>query len=200
MSIFLAELRRIVSDFEAIKMPWCLVGGLGLSAYAEPRTTKDIDIVVSVSDESALGAVVGKLEGLGYGSPHFLVRMDPMQRLGYRMMVPSDREYSLPLDILSSTCGIENEIVSSAVNIEILPGLFLPIALRGHILAMKILSQNEYDRIQDKADVRALLGEASDADLDVARKALSLITERGYNRGKDLNAELNSAIVARNRP
>jgi hypothetical protein len=43
-------------------------------------------------------------------------------------------------------------------------------------------------RPQDIADLRALLRVASDTDVDWARAALTLIAQRGYHRGRDLEA------------
>jgi hypothetical protein len=49
-----AALRRIAGDLEAAGLEWALVGGLAVSVRAEPRTTRDVDVVVKVvSDESS---------------------------------------------------------------------------------------------------------------------------------------------------
>jgi len=41
-----AALRRIAVDLDARGRHWALVGGLAVSARAEPRTTRDVDVVV----------------------------------------------------------------------------------------------------------------------------------------------------------
>ena len=48
MSFLFSELRRVTNDLHQSGVPWCLVGGLATSVYVEPRTTKDLDVVVSV--------------------------------------------------------------------------------------------------------------------------------------------------------
>ena len=58
----------------------------------------------------------------------------------------------------------------------------------GHLLATKILARDDKRRPQDAADLRALLAEAELGDLALAEKALTLITERGFARGRDLKA------------
>ena len=48
-------------------------------------------------------------------------------------------------------------------------------------------------------DLRALIVEATSDDLETARASLDLMTERGYNRDKDLQAEF-AGLMARFRP
>ena len=50
------------------------------------------------------------------------------------------------------------------------------------------------NRPQDLVDIRTLLAAASAADLEVARNCLQLIAARGYDRGRDLLADLNRLL------
>ena len=59
---------------------------------------------------------------------------------------------------------------------------------------MKVLSRNDDTRPQDIIDLRNLILEATPEDLDVARAALTLITERGYDRGKSLQTDLDGLL------
>ena len=54
---------------------------------------------------------------------------------------------------------------------------------------MKVLSERE-GRERDTDDLKALVQVASKDDLEEVRELLSLIRERGYNRGKDLESAL----------
>ena len=54
---------------------------------------------------------------------------------------------------------------------------------------MKILSQNSADRIQDRADVLALLRSASPDDRQVAQDALTHIAQSGLAAGRDLASD-----------
>lgn len=155
MSFLFSELRRITSDLHQSGINWCLVGGLGTSVYIEPRTTKDIDVVVSVSGEVQADELKDFLLSRGYVSPQLLMHSSPTRRMGWRVFIPSAKEASIPLDILVTACGIESEIVASAFTIEILPGLSLPVASLGHLVAMKVLSQNSFNRLQNKGATRA---------------------------------------------
>jgi hypothetical protein len=55
---------------------------------------------------------------------------------------------------------------------------------------LKVLSRDDDERPQDIVDLRALLKIATPSDLDRAREALQLITSRGFNRSRDLQAAL----------
>jgi hypothetical protein len=45
-------LRRLASDLERLGVPWALIGGLAVGTRAEPRTTRDVDVVVSVAAQA----------------------------------------------------------------------------------------------------------------------------------------------------
>jgi hypothetical protein len=94
------------------------------------------------------------------------------------------------VDLLFASSGIEPEITRAAEVTEVVPGLSLPIATTGHLIALKLLARDDQARPQDLADLRALRAVATAADLDAARAAVGLITARGFDRGRDLTAAL----------
>jgi predicted nucleotidyltransferase len=98
------------------------------------------------------------------------------------------------VDLLFASSGIEPEIVEAAETIEISPGLKLPVATTGHLIALKLLARDDDSRPQDLADLRALLAVATADDMADAGAAIQLITQRGFNRGRNLTAMLNSLI------
>ena len=190
MSFLFSELRRVTNDLHQTGVAWCLVGGLGTSVYAEPRTTKDIDVVVSVPNEQQADNLKDLLLTKGYANPQLLMHTTPTRRMGWRVFIPPSREASIPLDILVTACGIEKNIVASATTIEILPGLSLPVASLGHLIAMKVLSQNSFDRLQDRVDLLALLRNATEQDRIVVERSLKEIVDRGFASGRNLVEEL----------
>jgi hypothetical protein len=90
------------------------------------------------------------------------------------------------LDLLSTSSGIEREVVASAQEIEILPSLHVPVASREHLIAMKVISENDSDPIKDRMDLQGLMSSASEKELNEAKIALILAAERGFDRAKDL--------------
>jgi predicted nucleotidyltransferase len=99
------------------------------------------------------------------------------------------------VDLLFASSGIEREIVDAAERIEVVPGLRLPVAGVGHLIALKLLARDDDTRPQDSADLRALVGVANEADVLLAREAVDLIGARGYARGRDLEADLRALLA-----
>lgn len=66
-------------------------------------------------------------------------------------------------------------MVADAEVIDLLPQLTMKVARTGHLIALKVLSRDDEMRPQDLADLRALLGVASDEELARARESLVLI-------------------------
>ncbi|HEY4021282.1 MAG TPA: nucleotidyl transferase AbiEii/AbiGii toxin family protein [Pseudonocardiaceae bacterium] len=87
-------------------------------------------------------------------------------------------------------------IARSAEQLEVVPGLVLPVASTGHLIALKLLARDDVTRPQDLADLRALLTVAKPADVEVARHAVQLITDRGFNRERNLLDALDSLIAS----
>ena len=63
----------------------------------------------------------------------------------------------------------------------------------GSQVALKLLSRDER-RLQDQLDLQALLAVATEADLEDARKGVSLIVERGFHRGRALEADFGTLV------
>jgi hypothetical protein len=99
------------------------------------------------------------------------------------------------VDLLFASSGIEPEIVAAADRIEALPGLDLPVARIGHLIALKVLSRDDRLRPQDRVDLAALLARADAEAFGQAREALALVTRRGYQRERDLPAALAAAVA-----
>ncbi|HET9959913.1 MAG TPA: nucleotidyl transferase AbiEii/AbiGii toxin family protein [Polyangiaceae bacterium] len=110
-----------------------------------------------------------------------------------RMVRQSER--SVFVDLLFASSGIEPEIVNSAEEIELLDGITLAVATRAHLIALKVLARDDRNRPQDWDDLRVLLADASPSEVDEARDALRLIELRGFNRGRDLSADLSRTIA-----
>jgi hypothetical protein len=194
VNLFEAALRSAADALRAAGVRWAVVGGLAVSARAEPRTTRDVDVAVAVSGDAEAESVLYRLQGCGL-SVVSLVEQTARGRLATARLLPSaSGAKGIFLDLLFASSGIEPEVVSAADGIEIVPGLSVPVARTGHLLALKTLARNDRDRPQDLDDIRALLREATELDLDEARQAVRLIEERGFARGKNLSAELEETL------
>ena len=181
-----AALRRVGGDLAAMGRRWAIVGGLAVSARAEPRTTRDIDVAVAVEDDADAERLCRELQGKGYRVSS-LVEQEATRRLATaRLASPPHDGTRIVVDLLFASSGIEAEIVAQAESLEILPDLRLPVARIDHLIALKVLARDDRRRPQDWDDIQALLREADESDVARAREALALIAERGYHRRRNL--------------
>jgi hypothetical protein len=136
-----SALRRAVTDLNALKARWALIGGLAISVRSEAED------------------VVHRLGGRGY-RPVELLEQEYVKRMsGVRL----ERGGSdVVVDLLFASSGIEDEVVAGATRLQVLPQLTAPVATTGHLIALKVLA----GRNQDLTDLEALIPGASAADLD----------------------------------
>lgn len=182
-------LRDLARALESLERRFALVGGLAVSARAEPRFTRDVDVAVAVKDDADGEALVHGMLGLGY-SVMAALEQDATNRLAtVRMISSASGPRGVVTDLLFASSGIEGEVVGASDPIELVPGVVVPIASVGHLIALKTLSHRP-ERPQDLMDLNALFAVANPTDWRVAREALRLIEARGFNRGKHLLKEL----------
>ncbi len=99
------------------------------------------------------------------------------------------------IDLLFASSGIEPEIVARAELLEVFKDLRVPVALRSDLIALKLLARDDARRPQDRLDLHALLTRADLDEIAATRAALSLITERGFHRNRDLHSALEAALL-----
>lgn len=189
-----AALRRIDRDLTEAGLSFALVGGLAVSARTEPRFTRDADLAVTVAGDAEAEELIRRLGTLGYRVESVLEQR-AVGRLATVRITRSPVPQSPVIDLLFASSGIEPEVVAGSETIELLPGLPIPVATTGHLIALKVLSRDDDERPQDLADLRALLRVASPAELGRARQALTAIAARGYHRGRNLLADLNGLLA-----
>lgn len=182
---------RLDTDLRSLGLKWALVGGFAVMLRVESRSTRDLDIVLAITEDRQTDEAVRGLRMRGYQdhpTKPMLVRKDG-RLFGVRLVSPAldvGGDTMAIIDVLSGCCGVEPEIVAAAEIVEALPKLFIPVARTGHLVALKVLA----GRPQDQEDVRILLREIDPKELQFARQTLLLIEERGFNEEKDLLAEL----------
>ncbi len=166
-----------------------------MSARAEPRFTRDVDLAVHVLGDDDAERLVRDLQTRHYRA-RAIVEHEATGRLAtVRLLPPEEDEAGVVADLLFASSGIEPEIVDAAETVEVLPGLRVPIATIGHLIALKILSMDDRTRPQDRMDLRALIAAATADDIRLARAAAEAITLRGFHRGRDLAGTLDRLVV-----
>jgi hypothetical protein len=189
-----AALQRISKNLSEAGRKWALVGGLAVSARAEPRTTRDVDLVLRVSDDEDAEELVRWLQGRGYQVFAALEHKEAKRLATVRFESIHEDEIGIAIDLLFASSGVEAEIIQAAEILEVFPGLFVPVASLGHLLALKALARDDRHRPQDLDDIRSLLRESEPKDVEDAKEAMRLIQNRGYHRGKDLPHEFDRLL------
>jgi predicted nucleotidyltransferase len=185
-----AELKRIVDELSRLDVGFALVGGLAVSVRAEPRLTRDADLAVAVASDEQAEQLIRDLGPRGYRVVALIEQETTGRMATVRLAYGSDE--GVVADLLFASSGIEVEIVDQAEELAVVSGLLLPVACVGHLIAMKLLARDDRHRPQDADDLRALRGIATDVDWDVAEQSVQLISDRGFGRGRELSAALQS--------
>jgi hypothetical protein len=188
-----AALRAIARELDRARVAWALVGGLAVSARAEPRFTRDLDLVVAVPDDGEAEVLTRGLLASGYRVLATLEQEAAGRLATVRLASPGEEAGGVVVDLLFASSGIEPEIAGRADALEILPGLRVKVARAGDLLALKLLAVSP-GRPQDEADIVALLRDSTPGDIEDARAAAALIVERGFHRGRDLPRDLERRI------
>lgn len=179
-------LPQVVGDLRDLDSPWALVGGLAVCVRAEPRATADIDIAVAVPDDATAKACVEALLAVGYRSRESIVHGQTGRLATVRLLAPFEGE-EVAVDLFFASAGVEAEVVAGAESLAVSSGLMIPVASIGQLIAVKLLWRSSAKRDRD---LRTLIEHADGDDLDDARHLITLITERGYHRERDLGTAL----------
>jgi len=110
LSDLAAACRLLIAEAERHGFGVALVGGFAVSVRTEPRFTRDIDLVVAVSDDAEAEAFVAFLIADG----HELLASVENEAVGRLAMARFQLRHGSPLDLLFASSGIECEIADAA--------------------------------------------------------------------------------------
>ncbi len=177
-----AALARAAAVLRGLDAKFALVGGLAVSAWGEPRYTRDVDLVVAVTKDAEAEQLLRSLSARGYELVTVLEQTRTNRLATARLR--RREEHGVLLDLLFASSGIESEIAEAAAEVDA-----VPVGRIGHLLALKVLSESER-RLQDRIDIRALAKVATEEDWDLAKAMVLLIKARGFHRGRALVTRL----------
>lgn len=185
-NLALESLRLVVRDLDEAELRWALIGGLAVSARAEPRFTRDVDVCVVVPDDATAEQSVLRLGRRGYGVLSIVEHQQAGRLATVRLAAPGVA--GVVVDLLFASSGIEPEIVQDAEPLELLPGLVVRVARVPHLVVLKLLARDDRTRPQDGADLLALRGVLTHTDQADIRRLAQLVCARGFHRERDLVA------------
>lgn len=196
MTDMTAILALTARSLDATGIGWALIGGFAVSVHTEPRFTRDVDVVVAGETDPEAERLVRRLTEVGFRIST-AIEQDHAKRLAtVRLFAPGESDDGVVVDLIFASSGIEPEIVAAAERLEILPALSMRVARAGHLVVQKLLSRSR-ERPQDEADLGALLEVCGERDIELARQGARLVTERGYDRGRDIEGDLASVLAGR---
>ncbi|MBX3210185.1 MAG: nucleotidyl transferase AbiEii/AbiGii toxin family protein [Labilithrix sp.] len=173
---------RVASDLGDLRARFALVGGLAVSAWGEPRYTRDVDLAVGVDGDEEAERVIRELSARGYEILTIIEQTKTKRLATARLRRREER--SVLIDLLFASSGIEPELAVAAVRID-----GVPVGTVGHLIALKVLSESE-KRLQDRIDIQELAKVATSEDWRTAEAMVRLIKERGFHRGRALVTRL----------
>jgi len=141
------DFKDLLSAFNAANVRYLIVGGYAVSLHAQPRATKDLDVLISADAENSR-AVFSALTKFGAPLAGLSAKdfMDPGNF--FRMGTPP-----VMVDIMPRISGVEfDDAWQRRVEVAIDDALTVPFISRADLLAAKISA----GRAQDLADVVAL--------------------------------------------
>lgn len=196
-TLLLKGLKKVVKDFKSLNLEFALVGGLAVSFRSFERATKDIDFSIAVSNDKQAEEIIRSLLVLGYQQYQILDHKISGRLATARLGVVFDKDsYQIICDLLFYSTGQEDFITKSAEEVELLPGLVMPVAKSTHLLAMKLLSYDPIRRAQDGQDILELLKVVDERDYHEIFYIIDKIEEIKHNRDKDLRSVFDSFLKA----
>lgn len=127
-----------------------IIGALARNAWAPPRATTDIDMVVSASEPSLAG-IQRELEHLGYRCVR-RQQADAADSIPDVMIFRSDKAELRQVDLLVAKTAFEREVLDRATRLDI-SGISFPVATAEDLVVYKLIA----DRPRDREDIRAVV-------------------------------------------
>jgi len=151
MNIF-EEFLEIVKQLENENIKYALVGGVAMAFHAEPRFTKDIDILISPDDIKKVKTVLEKMDYFESAPPWMFQKTE----ITLHRFVKVLQGEEMMIDVLLAGSKHHYEIIEEAVEAESEEGDGkVKVAARDDLIWLK---KNRNSK-QDKADIERLENE-----------------------------------------
>jgi hypothetical protein len=159
---------EILDWLDAAAWRACVIGGLAVQRWGEPRLTQDVDVTVLVElgDETRfIDAVLGRFEGRRPDTRRFA--------LTYRVLL-ARASVGVPLDMALGSTQFEVDSVDRSSSWEIEPGRVIRTCSAEDLLVHKLIA----GRPRDAADVESIVvRQFGRLDVERVRRAVSGFSE-----------------------
>jgi hypothetical protein len=139
--------------FESRQWRFCIIGGLAVARWGQPRATQDVDV-------SLLTEFGSEAEYIDAILAHFDARLpDAAQFALQSRVVLANADNGVPLDIALAAFPYEEQVIDRATRFEFAPGVVLVTASAEDMLVLKAFS----GRDQDWSDVQGIITRQSNS-------------------------------------
>ena len=168
-SLLLGSALRLQNELERIGRPFCLIGGIALQRWGEPRVTRDVDAMVFTNlegEEHLIETLLKVFSPRREDAAQFaklsrvLLLMDPVSEAG--------------LDVSMGAFEFERRVVGRTSHAEYEPGLSLRTCSAEDLIVYKAFANRDLDWIDIKG---VLIRQRGRLDFDVIEHELPLLTE-----------------------
>jgi len=164
------DFKELLSAFNAEQVRYLIVGGYAVSFHAQPRATKDLDILIGADAENSK-AVYAALAKFGAPVEGMSARDFAEPDNFFRMGTPP-----VMVDIMPKISGVEFEAAwSRRVDVRIDDDLSVSFISREDLLAAKLSA----GRAQDLIDVDALRESSQSQEIEQQQRPAPLVTDDG---------------------
>jgi hypothetical protein len=174
------DFKELLSAFNAGQVRYLIVGGYAVSYHAQPRATKDLDILIGADAENSK-AVYAALAKFGVPIEGMSARDFAEPDNFFRMGTPP-----VMVDIMPKISGVEfEEAWSRRVDVQLDDGLSVPFISRQDLLIAKLAA----GRAQDLIDVDALRESSQSQEIDQQRSPSSPTKKSDENELEQIRKE-----------
>lgn len=133
--------------FDQIGLVHGFIGGLALQAWGEARVTRDVDVAVLTGFGNEREVILRILEEIPSRHP------DPVEFAVANRVILGESPEGIGIDIGLSAFPYEEQMLDRCVDVELLPGVVLPLAGPEDLIIQKVFA----GRPRDWEDVRGII-------------------------------------------
>lgn len=162
---------EIVGVLEALNIDYMLIGGIANAVWGEPRATVDVDVTITV-DEESLADTIAQL-----GQRLQIAVTDPVPFVRQTRVLPVDTQNGVRGDVIFAVLPFEIAAVRRARTVR-LAGRDIRVVTPEDLILMKVISERPRDVTDAEGLTRRRLDELDLGYLDPLVREMATLLER----------------------
>lgn len=155
--------------FQALRLPYAVIGGMAVQWWGEPRATRDVDLTVMTPLDQPSNAFIRQV------LERFPGRIENAEQFARRTrVILITAGNGCPVDISLGLPGYEEEVMQRAVEVELAPGKAIRICSAEDLIIHKAVA----GRPQDVRDIEGIVyRQRQGLDVAIIRRWLRAFAE-----------------------